>query len=86
MTPPSVIFSRRLGVVAAEIDFARHHVEKYGNFSEPYPELDHDFNDLIGVAKALLQTRMELDMFMGTLPKKQQAICNQSIEDRKESQ
>lgn len=76
--------SRRLGIAAAEMDAARLYAEGYGGFSEPYD--DEADNDLSGIARALLETKIKLDFFMDTLPKKQQAIYTQSIEDRKKQQ
>ena len=78
--------SRRLGIAAAEMDAARRFAEGYGGFSEPYDDTSEADNDLSGIARALLETKIKLDFFMDTLPKKQQAIYTQSIEDRKKQQ
>jgi len=75
--------ARELGIGAAGIDGARRALEQFGNFSEPYPEVLRGANDLISVAKALLQARMELDVLMDTFPKKQRAIYDDSIEQSK---
>lgn len=78
--------SRKLGIAAAEIDAARRGIEQYGDFSEPYVDASGDFDDLVGLAKALLQARMELDVFMSTLPGEQQATYDEIIEQRKKQQ
>jgi hypothetical protein len=78
--------SRRLGIAAAEMDAARRFAEGYGGFSEPYDDTSEVHDDLSGVARALLETKVKLNFFMDTLPKKQQAIYTQSIEYRKEQQ
>jgi hypothetical protein len=78
--------ARRLGIAAAEMDAARRFVEQYGGFSEPYDDTAEAHDDLSSVARALLETKVKLDFFMDTLPKKQQAIYTQSIEDRKKQQ
>ncbi len=78
--------SHTLGIAAAEVDIARHFVEEYGGLSEPYENTSEGYDDLSGIAKALLEAKLKLDFFMDTLPKKQQAIYAQSIEDRKKQQ
>ena len=78
--------SRKLGIAVAEMDAARRFAEEYGSFSEPYDDTAEAHDDLSGVARALLETKVKLDFFMDTLPKKQQAINAQSIEDRKKQQ
>ena len=78
--------SRRLGIATAEMDAARRFVEEYGSLSEPYEESSEAHDDLSSIARALLETKVKLDFFMDTLPKKQQAIYTQSIEDRKKQQ
>ena len=78
--------SRRLGIAAAEMDAARSFAEGYGGFSEPYNDTPEGYDDLSGIARALLETKVKIDFFMDTLPKKQQAIYAQSIENRKRQQ
>jgi hypothetical protein len=78
--------SRRLGIAVAEMEAARRFAEEYGGLSEPYDDTLEGYDDLSGVARALLEAKMKLDFFMDTLPKKQQAIYTQSIEDRKKQQ
>lgn len=57
--------SRRLGIAAAEMDVARRFTEEYGGFSEPYDDTSEADNDLSGIARALLETKIKLDFFMG---------------------
>jgi hypothetical protein len=78
--------SRRLGIVAAEVEAARSFVEEYGGLSEPYDHTSDGYDDLLGVAKTLLEAKVKLDFFMDIQPKKQQAIYAQSIEDRNKQQ
>lgn len=74
--------SQKLGTVAAELEIGRHFLDGYGNFSEPYDSSDA-FDDLQAVASTLLQAKVTIDHFMDTLPKKQQAIYTETIEDRR---
>jgi hypothetical protein len=69
MTLVSLSSYKSWGSAAADIDAARHALEQYGSFSEPYADASEGFNDLVAVAKALLQVRMELDVLMDTFPK-----------------
>jgi len=78
--------SHKLGIAAAEMEIARRFVDEYGGFSEPYEAASAGCDDLLGIAKALLEAKVRLDFFMDTLPKKQQAIYTQSIEDRTKQQ
>ena len=73
--------SRTLGSAVAEMETARRFIEAYGNLSEPYDETARGDSDLSAVASALLDAKMALDFFMD-MPKKQQAIYMQSIEDK----
>lgn len=63
----------------------RRFVDEYGGFSETYENASEGYDDLLKIAKELLETKVKLDFFMDTLPKKQQAIYAQSIEDRKKA-
>ena len=62
--------SRRLGVAVAEMESAY-------RFAEEYEDMKDE------VMKPLLEAKAQIDGFMDTLPKKQQAIYAQSIEDTK---
>src|SRR5438552_18906089 len=54
-------------------------------WSQPY-DAEEGFNDLADVAKSLLETKMKIDWFVDTLPKKQQAIYAQTIKERQKKQ
>lgn len=63
-------FSTKLGVAVAKMEDVYRFVEDYGDFKEE-------------VADVLKEAKGKLDTFMLTLPKKQQAIYAQSIEENK---
>lgn len=74
-----VELAQKLGIAAGGLDVALKTLEKYGGFAEPYPESSDD-NEVLSLAKIVRQARMELDVYMGTLPKKQEAIYGEYIE------
>ena len=76
---------RPLGTIAADIEAGRQFLDAHGNLSQPY-DAEEGFNDLAEVARSLLETKMKIDWFVDTLPKKQQAIYAQTIKERQKKQ
>ncbi len=64
--------SWKLGIAVAEMEAAYYFAEEYGDFKKE-------------VSDVLLETKVKIDWFMDTLPKKQQAVYAQSIEEKKKA-